>query len=305
MENKKRANVGGQAVIEGIMMKGTKCFATAVRKPDGKIVYKKTDIITDKKSIFKAPFIRGVIMLFDALIIGTKELSFSAVQSGEEEEEISKFELGSSIGIAMLLGLSLFFLLPSAVSGLISKNEILANLAEGGIRVTLFVGYVMLISLSKDIQRVFQYHGAEHKSIYTYENGEELTVDNVKKYTTLHPRCGTSFLFIVMFISIILFSIIDLLFLEKRGMIIDMVTRFGLRIIFLPFVAGISYEIQRYTSKHLDNPIIKLVAMPGLMLQKITTKEPDEKQMEVGIVALKVALGEEVDNAEEFEEEKK
>ncbi len=297
--SKTYAKVGGQAVIEGVMMKGTDCIATAVRQPNGKIVYRKRKILKDKFGLFEKPLIRGVFALIEAMIIGMKELTFSAVQSGEEEEEeITDFQLGLTVFASLSIGVSLFFLLPAFI-GNFMKTDIMANIVEGIIRMSLFVLYVWLISFSKDIKRVFQYHGAEHKSIYTLENDEELTVENAKKYTTLHPRCGTSFLVIVMLISMLVFSIVDMTILRSDNFLIKTGIKFILRIAFLPFVAGIAYELQRYSSNHLDNKIIKVLATPGLWLQKITTSEPDEEQLEVGLVALKVALGREVKNAEE------
>lgn len=299
---KKYAKVGGQAVIEGVMMKGSDCIATAVRQPNGKIVYRKRNILKDKFGLFEKPLIRGVFALIEAMIIGMKELTFSAVQSGEEEEEeITDFQLGLTVFASLSIGVSLFFLLPAFI-GNFMKTDVMANIVEGIIRMSLFVLYVWLISFSKDIKRVFQYHGAEHKSIYTLENDEELTVENAKKYTTLHPRCGTSFLVIVMLISMLVFSVVDMTILKSDNFLIKTGIKFILRIAFLPFVAGIAYELQRYSSNHLDNKLIKILAAPGLWLQKITTSEPDAEQLEVGLVALKVALGREVENAEEVTE---
>ena len=306
-EEKKCANVGGQAVIEGIMMKGTKYIATAVRKPSGEIVYRKRAILEDKFKVFKKPFIRGVLVLIESLAIGTKELTFSAVQAGEEEEELSDFGMGMVLFTSFAIGISLFFLLPSFLGGLFFKHsEAHANIFEGVLRLIMFVAYIWIISFSKDIKRVFQYHGAEHKAIYTYEKGEELTVENVRKYTTLHPRCGTSFLITVMIISIIVFSVADSFIIFSDNSIVRHISKFGIRIAFLPLIASIAYEFQRFTSRHLENFLVKMLAAPGMWLQMITTKEPDDSQLEVGIVALKVALGEEnIENATEISGEEK
>ncbi|MGM0509232.1 MAG: DUF1385 domain-containing protein [Fusobacteriota bacterium] len=304
MNREDSPNIGGQAVIEGVMMKGTNSIATAVRRPDGEIVYRKRRILENQYKILKKPFIRGIVALLEAMIIGIKELTFSAVESGEEEEEeLSDFELGMTVFISLGLGITLFFLLPSFVGNFI-ESEVGSNIAEGLIRILLFISYVWGISFSEDIRRVFQYHGAEHKSIYTYENNEKLEIENAQKYTTLHPRCGTSFLVIVMLISMIIFSVVDILFLNADTFLIKTAFRFLLRIAFLPLIASIAYEFQRYSSRHLENPIVKLLATPGLWLQKITTREPNEEQLEVGLVALRAALGEEdIENATELKGE--
>ncbi|MBS9775589.1 MAG: DUF1385 domain-containing protein [Fusobacterium sp.] len=298
MNNK--VSIGGQAVIEGVMMRGTKFLATAVRKPSGKIVYKKTNIIGNNKEFFKKPFIRGVVMLFESLVIGVKELTFSANQAGEEGESLSDKEAILTTIVSLSLGIGLFIVLPSIIGGFaFPNNKMYANLVEATFRLVAFVGYIWGISFSKDIKRVFEYHGAEHKSIYAYENDMELTPENAKKFTTLHPRCGTSFLFIVMFIAIIVFSIIDFILPVPTSLMGKFFLKIILRVFLMPLIASLSYEVQRYSSKHLDNPLIKIISFPGLSLQKITTKEPDLKELEVAIVAIKVSLGETVDNAEE------
>ncbi len=299
MNNK--ISIGGQAVIEGVMMRGSKFLATAVRRPSGKIVYKKTNLIGNNKDFWRKPFIRGVLMLFESLVIGVKELTFSANQAGEESgESLSDKEAIITTVVSLSLGIGLFIVLPSIIGGFFfPDNKINANLVEAAFRLVAFVGYIWLISFSKDIGRVFEYHGAEHKSIYAYENDMELTPENAKQFTTLHPRCGTSFLFIVMFIAIIVFSIIDFALPLPATLFGRFLVKIVLRILLMPLIASLSYEVQRYSSKHLDNPFIKLISFPGLALQKITTKEPDLDELEVAIVAIKVSLGENVDNAEE------
>lgn len=298
MNNK--VSIGGQAVIEGVMMRGTECLATAVRKPSGKIVYKKTKIIGKDNEFFKKPFIRGVIMLFESLVLGVKELTFSANQSGEQEESLSDKEAIFTTIFSLAMGIGIFIVLPSLIGGfLFQNNKIRANLTEALVRLTLFIGYIWGISFSKEVKRVFEYHGAEHKSIYAYENDMELTPENAKKFTTLHPRCGTSFLFIVMFIAIIVFSVIDFILPVPSSLIYKFLLKVVLRIVLMPLIASLSYELQRYSSKHLDNPLIKLISLPGLALQRITTREPDLDELEVAIVAIKVSLGQEVPNAEE------
>lgn len=310
-DNKKCPTVGGQAVIEGVMMKGTQYIATAVRRPTGEIVYRKRKILEDKFKFFKKPFLRGVLMLIESLAIGTKELTFSANQAGEEEEELTGFGLGMVLFTSFAIGIAVFFLLPAFIGALAFKhNDGMANVVEGVLRLIIFVAYIYAVSFSKDIARVFQYHGAEHKTIYAYENGQELNVENVKKHSTLHPRCGTSFLITVMIISIIIFSVADTQIMKlinvTDNQLLRHLMKFVIRIGFLPVIASVAYEFQRYSSRHLDNFIIKGLATPGLWLQRITTKEPDEQQIEVSIVSLKAALGEEnIENAKDITGEEK
>lgn len=301
METKKCANVGGQAVIEGVMMRNGSLLATAVRKPNGDIVYKKT-VFSDKRTKFtKIPFIRGGVVLFDSLVMGIKELTFSANQSEEnEEEQLSNKEAVFTTVISLALGIGLFMVLPSVLSSFIFKtNRLQANFMEALLRLVFFLIYIWGISFSKDVKRVFQYHGAEHKTIFAYENGEELNADNAAKYTTLHPRCGTSFLLIVMLTAIIVFSAIDFILPVPQTFLGRIGLKIVLRIGLMPLIAGISYELQRYSSNHLDKLWVRILAYPGLSLQKITTKEPDKSQLEVAVVAMKAALGMPVDNATE------
>lgn len=301
MERKKCTNVGGQAVIEGVMMRNGSLLATAVRKPNGEIVYKKT-VFSDKRTKFtKIPFIRGAVVLFDSLVMGIKELTFSANQSEEnEEQQLSNKEAVMTTVISLALGIGLFIVLPSLIGGFIFKgNRIYANFLEAVLRLVFFLIYIWGISFSKDVKRVFEYHGAEHKTIYAYENGEELIPENAAKYTTLHPRCGTSFLLIVMLIAIIVFSIMDFILPVPTTHLGRIGLKIVLRVIMMPLIAGISYEVQKYSSNHLDKWWVKILAAPGLELQKITTKEPDKSQLEVAIVAMKAALGKEIDNATE------
>ncbi|MGL5088437.1 MAG: DUF1385 domain-containing protein [Cetobacterium sp.] len=301
MSKEKFSSVGGQAVIEGVMMRNANLLATAVRKPNGEIVYKKTIISKSRNKLSTIPFIRGAITLFDSLVLGVKELTFSANQAEVEEGQLSQKEAVMTTVASLALGIGLFIVLPSVVSSfLFQDNKIYSNLSEAGLRLSFFVLYIFLISFSKDIQRVFQYHGAEHKSIYAYEKQLDLTPQNAAKFTTLHPRCGTSFLLIVMFIAIIVFTSLDFILPPPSSFTTKLLTKVVLRILFMPLIAGISYELQRYTSNHLDNWFVKLIAAPGMALQKITTKEPDFDQLEVAIVAIKVVLNEPVENATEI-----
>ena len=296
----KKLVVGGQAVVEGVMMRGPKAIATAVRKQDGSIVYKKIALNEKNNKWLKVPFVRGVLALYDAMVVGTKELIFASNQAGLEEEKMNDKEIKGTVAISILLGVGLFMVLPSFIgSHVFKENRLLANVLEAAIRLVLFLGYIWGISFFKDIKRVFEYHGAEHKSIMAFEQEKELTPKNAKECTRFHPRCGTSFLLLVMFISILVFSTVDLFFKVPTGHFTMLLYKLVTRILFVPFVAGLSYEIQRWTSYHLDNVFAKIIAVPGMWLQKITTSEPDESQLEVAIVALNVALGNEVTNATE------
>ena len=302
MENEKKlGKVGGQAVIEGVMMQSDDYRAIAVRKPNGEIEIKKDNIkswVRDKK-IDKIPFLRGGFILIDTMISGINSLNFSSEFFLEEEEEdaIDRFLkkifkekandaiIVVSLIISLLLSVGIFVLIPTFIGGLFSKiinSHIALNLIEGAIRIAILIAYMAIVSLNADIKRVFEYHGAEHKTVYCYENDLELTVENARKFGRLHPRCGTNFLFIVMFISIILFS-----FFGWPNPFL----RVAIRILCIPIVAGISYEIIKFLGKY-NNILSKIVAYPGMMMQKITTKEPDDEQLEVAIAALKAALNE-------------
>ena len=302
MENKEKLGaVGGQAVIEGVMMQANNYRAIAVRKPNGEIEVKKEKIkswVKDKK-IDKIPFLRGAFVLVDTMISGINSLNYSSEFYLEEEEEdaIDRFLkkifkekaneaiIITSLIIALLLSVGIFVLIPTFIGGLFSKiidNHVALNLIEGVIRIAILIAYMVLVSFNSDIKRVFEYHGAEHKSIYCYENDLELTVENARKFGRLHPRCGTNFLFIVMFISIILFA-----FFGWPNPLL----RVLIRVVCIPIVAGISYEIIKFLGKY-NNILSKIVAYPGMMMQKITTREPDDGQLEVAIAALKAVLNE-------------
>lgn len=281
MKEKKKIYVGGQAVIEGVMMRGPKYIATAVRQPSGEIVVKKEEShsLAERYSIWKKPFIRGVLSLYESLVYGMKSLSFSAQAAGEEEEALSNKEIGVTFVISMLIGIGLFLALPTYGAKFLvgpDAGPIWLNAVEGIIRLVLFILYIYGISRTEGIQRVFQYHGAEHMTIYTYEADEALTVDNVRKHGRLHPRCGTNFLLIVMIVSIIVFTFLGWPSLWER---------IASRVILMPVVAGISYEVIRLAGR-THHPLMRLVILPGLWLQLLTTKEPDDDQIEVAIEAL-------------------
>ena len=305
-------SIGGSAVMEGVMMKGPKEIATAVRKPDGEIIIDKKPVgsLITKYHVNKIPLVRGVFGFFDSMVSSMKALMYSAefVDLEGEEEEMSKFEkwltekLGDkmkdviiyfSVVIAILFSVGLFMLLPHAISSLINFGRFTAAV-EGIIRITIFLGYILLVSQMEDIKRVFQYHGAEHKTIFCYEQGLELTPENAAKMSRLHPRCGTSFLVFVMVISIIIFSLVPN-YADTYGRLLGTLAGLGVRILLLPVVAGLSYELIRWAGKS-QNKVVTLLSKPGMWMQKITTREPDEKQLEVAIAAMKAVL---TDNKED------
>jgi uncharacterized protein YqhQ len=291
-----KINVGGQAVIEGVMMRAPRSLAIAVRRPSGEIVVKRDTVIplSERFPVVKLPVVRGAVALFSSLVTGIKALNFSANEAmveeegGEEKKELSSWAMAGTMAVAFGFGILLFFILPLYATklltqmGFISNNNIVFNLVDGVIRVIVFLLYIWGISRMGDIQRVFQYHGAEHKSIFAFEAGEELTVDNVRRYSRLHPRCGTSFLLIVMLVSIAVFSLIPKLW--------PFYLKAGSRVVLLPLIAGISYEFLKWSAKNDNNALVKLIIAPGLALQRLTTGEPDDQQMEVAIRSLNEAL---------------
>ena len=296
----KRCDVGGQAVIEGVMMRGSKGQATAIRKSNGKIEVdiKKIVPITKKYKFLNIPFIRGIFVLIDSLITGVDTLNYSA-SFFEEEEEESKFEkwlkdkfgdkannliMAGTMVMSFIIAIGLFIAVPTGIASIFSilnLNPIALNLIEAVIRIMILLGYMYVISKMEDIYRVFQYHGAEHKTIFCYEAEEELTVENVRKFERFHPRCGTNFLFLIMSVSILIFS-----FTGWGGFF----ERLVLRIVLIPIVSGITYELIRWLGRS-ENFMSRIIAYPGLKLQELTTKEPDDSQLEVAIEALKKAEG--------------
>lgn len=297
----RRCDVGGQAVIEGVMMRGSKSLATAVRTPNGKIEidFKDNRPITKKYPFLNIPFLRGFFVLIESMKVGMESLNYSATFLEDENEEPSKFEkwlenklgksandvlMGITMFISFIFAIGLFVALPTGIASFFKEtgiSNIMLHLIEAGIRITILLLYMFFISKLSDIYRVFQYHGAEHKTIFCYEAMEELTVENVRKQPRLHPRCGTNFLFLVMLVSIIVFS-----FTGWGGI----VERLLFRIVLIPVVTGISYELIKWLGKD-DGLLSKIIAYPGLKLQLLTTKEPDESQIEVAIASLKAAEG--------------
>ena len=310
---KHKTSVGGQALIEGIMMMGPEGAAVSVRTPDGSIDTEKVPVkhLKDKYKFFGLPIIRGIVNYVESMVFGYKCLMMSAEKSGLEDieadaensskldrwlnEHINEKVLGVLTGIASVLGIGLafvlFFYLPTVsvkfLDGL--TGGALTNfkaLFEGIIRMCIFVAYIAMVSLMKDIKRTFMYHGAEHKTIFCYENGLDLTVENVKKQSRFHPRCGTSFIFVIIIISVIISSAISVTF---KGVHENTVLWMAIKLMILPLIAGISYEFIKYAGKH-DNLLVKILAAPGIWMQRLTTKEPDDDMIEVALAAFKAVI---------------
>jgi uncharacterized protein YqhQ len=287
-----RLRVGGQAVIEGVMMRSPKSMAIAVRRPNGEIVVKREGLtfFSEQTFLYKVPLVRGVIALLSALILGVQALNYSANQAlAEEEKALNSWAMGFTLFAALCFGIVLFFLLPLYLTKwlrvaipMVSESGLLFNLVDGGIRLIIFLAYLWSISFFKEIQRVFQYHGAEHKSIFAFEAGEALIADRVKDFSYLHPRCGTSFLLIVMVVSIFVFALVPhhLPFGYKVAS----------RVIFIPLIAGLSYEIIRFADEKREKRGVQYFIKPGLWLQRLTAREPSEAQIEVALCALKGVL---------------
>lgn len=269
--------IGGQALIEGVLMISPEKIAIALRK-DSKIITKVEKRSKKLKILKKIPFIRGIIALIEMLYIGTKALLYSTEVAIGEDEKITKTELSLTLLLSIGLGIALFIALPLFLTKLITTDRLAFNLIDGVFRILVFMIYLVIIGFSKDIKRVYQYHGAEHMSVHCYEANKELIVNNVKKFPPEHPRCGTSFILIVLITSILLFSLIW----NPLWMI-----KFVQRILLIPVIAGISYEILKLSAKI---KILNFLTLPGLWLQKLTTKQPDKKQIEVAIAAIKKVL---------------
>ncbi len=283
----KKVQYGGMAVIEGVMMRGPEKVAVAVRKTDGSIELQEEPVsdLPAHYSFLKWPFLRGTYVLIDSMVVGMRMLNKSANMAlDEEEEELTTVEMVITGILAFALAILLFVILPTAIVHYTSRflGGVLAqNIVEGIIRIIFFLAYVWAIGKMEDIDRVFMYHGAEHKSIFAQEAGEELTVENTSKYTTLHPRCGTSFILIVLIISILVFALLG------EG---TLFYRIWSRIAVLPIVAGLGYEFLKFSGKYYNNRWARFLIAPGLYLQKLTTREPDDSQLEVAIAALKAVI---------------
>jgi uncharacterized protein YqhQ len=279
----RRAQVGGQAVIEGVMMRGVDHWSLAVRRPDDTIGLHEFPLVSwmQRHPILKTPVVRGVVALVESLVIGVRALTMSANESiGEEEQQLSRKELGGTLVIAFAFAIGLFFVAPLFLTGLFKHwigSGYMFWVVEGCVRVGIFLVYLAIITQIKDLRRVFEYHGAEHMSIHALEHGEDLTVANVENYGTLHLRCGTSFLLIVMVVAIFVFALVGrpvwyLLLLS--------------RVILIPLIAGVSYEIIKFAGRHEGSVVVRAIMAPGLALQWMTTKKPDSAQVEVAIAAL-------------------
>lgn len=278
---------GGQALIEGVMMRGEANMAAAVRAPDGEIVTEEkpldSPLYTSRWS--KMPFLRGLVMLWDTLSLGYQALMFSAnVAMPEEEEELGAGAMAGTLAVSLLFVVGVFFLLPMFLVGLLDRyisSAAVSTLLEGLVRIGLFVGYLGLISLMPDIRRVFAYHGAEHKTVHAYEAGVPLEPQAVQAFSTAHTRCGTSFLLVVMVIYVFLTVLMG-----RPSIWVRLLSR----LVLVPVVAGLSYEWLKFSARHTDHPLVKVMVAPGMALQRLTTREPDDDMVQVAIVALERVL---------------
>jgi len=323
LTKKKEIQVGGQAVIEGVMMRGPAHIATAVRRKSGKIEVWKKDFISKTKDhkFLGLPVIRGFASLIEMLNIGISSLSFSEERASidwkqEEVDKGNKVKEKSAQAeqretilmyiVAFGLAFLLFGFLPYKTADWIGlgKANFWFNLFAGGVRIIFFVIYVWVISRMKDVHRLFEYHGAEHKTVYAYEKGTELQPGLIQEHSTLHPRCGTSFMFFVLLISILVFSIVDTIVGHITGSMPPILIRLAYHILLIPFVSGISYEVLKLSGKNINHPLVKLMTAPGMALQRITTQPPDDLQIETALIAMKCALNMELDTTVNFVEYK-
>jgi uncharacterized protein YqhQ len=297
--------LGGQAVIEGVMMRFGGSVATAVRRADGSITVKKESYapLAERHRWIGLPLLRGAVGLIEMLAVGIRALNFSAEAAMEDAEpEKPKKDgsgkkhnaaLGLTLALSLLAGVGLFFALPLWVATAafsVDQDPLWFNLAAGGVRVAIFLTYLILLSMMKDIHRLFQYHGAEHKTVFAMEKGGEMTLASCQAQTRFHPRCGTSFLLVVMVVAILLFALLDAFLIWQLGTL-SLALRLATHLPLLPVVMGVSYEVIRFSARHVDSPLGRWIVLPGLWLQRVTTKEPDESQLEVAMAALRAALG--------------
>jgi uncharacterized protein YqhQ len=280
-------NYGGQALIEGVLMRGRDAIAVAFRHPDGHIVWSSESLRQGPHAwrLARAPLVRGLIVLYETLIVGTRWLVRSAnIQASAEGIELGKGSVALMLGLTLALGVGVFFLLPLFIATATTssiKADWVQHTVEGLVRVGIFLGYLAVIARAPDIRRVFEYHGAEHMTIHALEAGDPLTTDAVRKYPTAHPRCGTEFLVVVIALSIFAFSLVG-----RQSLPIMVVSR----LLLIPVIAAVGYEILRFGAKHRTNPVVKAIMAPGILVQMITTKRPTDDQIEVAIVSMEQAL---------------
>jgi uncharacterized protein YqhQ len=288
-----RFSYGGQALIEGVLMRGRDAIAVALRHPDGRIVWasERLDVGMHGSRFAKLPFVRGLVVLYETLIVGTRWLVRSAsVAASEEGIEIGRGSIALMLGLTLLAGVGIFFLLPLFLAGLATgghavdpaaDNGVAASLLEGLIRVGLFLAYLLIIAQAPDVKRVFQYHGAEHMTIHALERGDPLRPEAIRRYPTAHPRCGTEFLVVVVALSILAFSLVG-----KQAPLVMVASR----IVLIPVIASVGYELLKLGAKYRANPVVRAVMYPGILVQKITTRQPTEDMIEVAIVSMQQAL---------------
>lgn len=292
--------IGGQAVIEGVMMRAPGCMSVAVRKPDGSIAITERPMVSRlaRSPVLRWPFLRGVATLVESFSLGYRALHFSAEQQLTEEERAQSGSGGAALGLSTLIALGLFMALPQGAAaatqhwlGLdFAVQDWRFHALTGAFKLLVLTGYLFLISRLPDVRRVFQYHGAEHKTIYAYEEGLPLTLENVRKQSTLHPRCGTTFLIVVVLVSIVLGSAVTPLLLPNVDGFVAQVLTLGIRIALLPFIAAVSYELQRLSARYCTVGPLRVLLWPGFLFQKITTREPDDAQIEIAITAMRTAM---------------
>src|SRR4051794_3917976 len=282
-----RYTYGGQALIEGVLMRGRDAIAVAFRHPDGRIVWatERLDSGFHGRSWSRLPLVRGLVVLYETLIVGTRWLVRSAgLQAADEGVELGKGSIALMLGLTLIAGVGIFFLLPLFIASVTTanvENGFVQHLVEGLIRVGIFLGYLLLIAQAPDIRRVFQYHGAEHMTIHALEHEDPLVVDNIRKYPTAHPRCGTEFLVVVIALSIVAFSLVG-----RQEPIVMILSR----ILLIPVIAAVGYEILRWGARHRGNAIVRVIMWPGILVQKITTRQPTDDMIEVAIVSMEEAL---------------
>ena len=281
-----RFNYGGQALIEGVLMRGRDAIAVAFRHPSGHIVWASEPLNSGPHGwrLAKAPLVRGLIVLYETLVVGTRWLIRSAgIQAAADDIEIGRGTIAVMLGVTLLAGVGVFFLVPLFIAQAITSNSgsLAQHLIEGLVKVGLFLGYLALVARAPDIRRVFEYHGAEHMTIHALEHGDPLTVEQVRKYPTAHPRCGTEFLIVLIALSIIVFALIG-----RQDIVVGSITR----VLLIPVLAAVGYELLRLGARFRSNPIVKAVMAPGILVQMITTKQPSDDQIEVAIVSMEQAL---------------